>query len=384
LGWIRDAGKNGIILFESAVRGELQDELRQAGYQVIGGSAYGDRLENEREFGQETLSQLGLSIVQSHRFTNFSSAIDFIRQSPARYVYKVNDANSQRTKNYVGEMDSGTDMMAFLQLQKSQWGENWLPDFVLMEYIEGVEVGVGAFFNGEEFLRPILLDFEHKRLFPGELGELTGEMGTVVTYRGGERIFELSLGRMQDLLRAHGYCGYINLNLIANEHGLWPLEFTSRFGYPGSIISEALHDEPWESIFRKLIQRDTLQFATRPGFATGVVLTVPTFPYEHGYEALGKGTPIFFRDNFTAEDRNHLRLGEVAMQDGQLFTSGLYGYLGVATGTGSTVTEASDQAYEVARKVVAPNLRYRNDIGERVSQGGWNRLAELGYVSLGD
>ena len=64
LGWIREAGPEGIILFESAIRGELQDELRQAGFQVIGGSAYGDRLENEREFGQETLRELGLQIVQ--------------------------------------------------------------------------------------------------------------------------------------------------------------------------------------------------------------------------------------------------------------------------------------------------------------------------------
>ena len=205
LGWIREAGEAGVILFESAIRGELQDELRAAGYQVIGGSAYGDRLENEREFGQETLRGLGLKTVHSHRFTNFASAIDFIRQSPARYVFKLNDASSQRTRNYIGELENGSDMMALLKLQQAQWQENWLPDFVLMEYIAGIEVGVGAFFNGEEFMRPVLMDFEHKRLFPGELGELTGEMGTVVSYRHSERIFEASLGRMQNLLREHRY-----------------------------------------------------------------------------------------------------------------------------------------------------------------------------------
>lgn len=380
LGWIRQAGSDGIILFESAIRGEVQDELRQAGYQVIGGSAYGDRLENERELGQKTLRGLGLKTVQSHRFTNFASAIDFIRQSPARYVFKLNDANSERTRNYIGAMETGTDMVAFLQLQLAQWHENWLPDFVLMEYLEGIEVGVGAFFNGEEFLRPVLMDFEHKRLFPGELGELTGEMGTVVTYRHGERIFEESLGRMRDLLREHGYCGYMNLNLIANEQGLWPLEFTSRFGYPGSIISQELHDDGWELIFRRLLQRDSLEFATKPGFVTGVVLTVPTFPYPQGYAETGKGTPIFFREDMSAAERAQLHLAEVAMQDGQLVTSGVTGNVGVATGTGSTVEEASRQAYIVAGKVVAPNLRYRNDIGNRVSNGGWETLKKLGYV----
>jgi phosphoribosylamine--glycine ligase len=380
LGWLREAGSEGIILFESAIRGELQDALRGAGYQVIGGSAYGDRLENEREFGQQILRELGLQIVQSHRFTNFSSAGGFVRQNPGRYVFKLNDAGSQRTRNYVGELDSGSDMMAFLRLQQSQWQENWLPDFVLMEYIDGIEVGVGAYFNGEEFMQPVLLDFEHKRLFPGDLGELTGEMGTVLSYRHGERIFEASLGRMRGLLRENGYCGYINLNLIANEHGLWPLEFTSRFGYPGTIISQSLHEEGWDILLHRLLRRDSTEFATMPGFATGVVLTVPTFPYPQGYAETGKGTPIFFRDDMTEAERSRLHLAEVALQDGQLVTSGMTGQVGVATGTGVTIAQASARAYEIARKVVTPNLRYRNDIGLRVSDGGWQALEKLGYV----
>jgi phosphoribosylamine--glycine ligase len=181
-------------------------------------------------------------------------------------------------------------------------------------------------------------------------------------------------------LRDGRYCGYINVNLIANAQGLWPLEFTSRFGYPGFAICEALHEEPWEDIFAGMLARDKSRIATKPGFSAGVVLTVPPFPYAQGYEELSKGMPISFRPGFSDADRRALYLSEVAYAGGRLVTSGATGYIGVATGTGHSVREAADAALALAGKVVVPNLRYRRDIGERVASGGWRRLVAYGLV----
>ncbi|RZJ16066.1 MAG: phosphoribosylamine--glycine ligase [Haliea sp.] len=380
LGWLREAGEDGVVLFESAVDGRAQDELRRDGFQVIGGSALGDRLEADREFGQQVLRLSGLHTARSHRFTSYAEALAFLQRSGGRYVLKFNGADSPRTRNYIGELDDGTDMMALLAMYRDHAARRGPPDFVLMEHLQGVEVGVGAYFNGEAFLDTACIDFEHKRFFPGELGELTGEMGTIVSYRGADRLFDAALAPLTGLLREGGYCGYINVNLIANAAGLWPLEFTSRFGYPGFAICEALHDEPWEDIFVRMLRRDSLALHTRGGFAAGVVLTVPPFPYRQGYEELSKGEPICFRPHTTDADRGALHFAEVASVGGQLVTSGASGYIGVATGTGGSVRQARDEAYRVARQVVIPNLRYRTDIGDSVISRDLLALMTLGWL----
>src|SRR6185295_14835929 len=92
LGWIREAGESGIILFETATMGETQDALRREGFHVIGGSAYGDRLELDREYGQAALRTAGLKTAGSTTFADFASGIDHVRKYPKRYVFKLNGA----------------------------------------------------------------------------------------------------------------------------------------------------------------------------------------------------------------------------------------------------------------------------------------------------
>ena len=129
-----------------------------------------------------------------------------------------------------------------------------------------------------------------------------------------------------------------------------------------------------------MLRRDSLSMATREGFACGVVLTVPPFPYRHGYEDLSKGMPICLREELGEADRQALFFAEVAQVGGQLITSGASGYVGVATGVGATVQQANDEALRVARGVVVPNLRYRQDIGDRVAREDLARLRRWGWL----
>ena len=385
LEWIRLAGQDGIILFESASKGSIQDALRHDGYQVIGGSAFGDMLESNRAFGQQICLEIGLPIANTHHFTDFDTAIDLINKANKRYVYKSNGANCDRTRNYVGMAEDGSDLVTLLHHYKSQMtAKTDAIDFVLMDYISGIEIGVGAYFNGEHFLQPACLDWEHKHFFNGNLGELTGEMGTVVTFRGAENIFKRSLLRLESRLKESGYCGYINLNMIANADGLWPLEFTSRFGYPGYCICAALQQDSWTSLFKRMLKKTSLYIATNPGFAVGVVLNVPPFPYSYGYEALSKGLPILFQPSISSSDMQYLHFSEVAKQNNHLTTSGVTGNVATAVGADETIEAARQHAYNLAEKVILPNIRYRQDIGADLIAVNLQQLIDWGYINFLD
>jgi phosphoribosylamine---glycine ligase len=377
LDWIRSAGNEGIILFENVAksRGELQDRLRRDGFQVIGGSAYGDRLENDRAYAQHVLAGIGLQTCQVSEFEDVALANKYLDENPGRYVLKFNGPGFSSNENYVGRLADSADVRAMLRAKQPQLQESG-GSFILMEHVEGVEMGVGAYFNGTEFIGRACLDWEHKRFFPGNLGELTGEMGTVATFDRSQKFFARTLQPMAPLLRKGGYCGYINLNTIVNERGIWPLEFTCRFGYPGFAVLSPLQQTPWADLFRAMVSGKG-GATMRPGFCVAIVLTTPPFPYDRKTVEEAVGLPVFFDGALTAQDQACLYYGEVGLADGQLVTSGKYGWTMVATGVDSDIAQAQKKASDLADRVIAPNVRYRRDIGNELMARDYARVEQL-------
>ena len=387
LPWIRAAGREGLIVFETAHHGAEQDALRAEGFHVFGGSAFGDRLEEDRQRGQDLLQEVGLPVARTLTFDDPRSAIAFLEEQPGRYVYKVSSGESPSTSNYVGQLDDGSDLVAVLQVEASRAaakGSAPVP-FVLMEHVEGVETGVGAYFDGQHFLRPACIDWEHKRFFPGDLGELTGEMGTVVSFRGSDTMFERVLAPLESVLHNGGYRGWINVNTIVNAQGIWPLEFTCRFGYPGFAICGVLQRRPWGEVLRQVaLGEGDGRLDTMPGYAVGVVLTLPPFPWD---EPRCEPHPIRFRGGEPdAQTRAHLHWAEVARDENGngMRVAGNRGYPLVVTGVDEELREAQRKANALAARVVIPNLRYRSDIGAGLMRDGLSRLASWGIRAEDD
>jgi phosphoribosylamine---glycine ligase len=366
-----------VIIFDDVSFGSFSDILRKEGKLIIGGSKYTDKLEEDREFGQNEMKQVGMSVLPHWDFSDFDSAIEFIKSNPSRYVFKPsgNIASDQKGILFLGQEEDGKDLIEILEQNKKTWAKK-IKKFQLQKMAVGVEVAVGAFFNGQDFIYPVNVNFEHKKLFPGDIGPSTGEMGTLMYWSPQNELFRNTLLKMKPKLIESGYIGYIDINCIANAKGIYPLEFTCRFGYPTiSIQMEGAVGE-WGEFIYKLARRDQLEMKTKKGFQIGVVVVVPPFPYDDKNESfIYKDLSILFKK----PNLEGVHLGDVKLVNGVWSIAGESGYVLVITGSGLTVDDARKQVYSRLKNIMLQNMYYRTDIGLKWYQDS-DRLQTWGYL----
>ncbi|MBI2453083.1 phosphoribosylamine--glycine ligase [Candidatus Peregrinibacteria bacterium] len=366
-----------VIIFDDVLsQGEKAKKLREMGKKVIGGTPYTDRLEDDRAFGQEELKRHGISILPYREFTSFDEAILFVQQNPARYVIKPS-GQIQVIKGllFVGEEEDGRDVIQVLSDYKKAWAEK-IQVFQLQKRITGVEVAVGAFFNGKEFIYPINVNFEHKKLFPGNLGPSTGEMGTAMFWSGPNKIFNSTLKKIESALAQEGFVGYIDVNCIVNGFGIYPLEWTSRFGYPTISIQQEGMATPIGEFLYELALGNTPKLRVKTGFQIGIRIVVPPFPFsdKETFEVKSKDSVIFFK-----KPPEGIHIEDVKLKNDEWLVTGVSGVVLIVCGVGQTMKQAQSQAYSRIKNILIPNMYYRTDIGDRWFEDS-DRLHTWGYL----
>jgi len=376
--WEKDLDWADVIVFDDVLGlGKIAQELREKGKPVVGGTEYTDRLEDDRAFGQEEMKKAGINILQYGEFSSYDDAIEFVAANPSRYVIKPSgEAQNVKRMLFVGEEEDGKDVIQVLEAYKKVSTED-IKIFQLQKKVSGVEIAVGAFFNGSDFVYPININFEHKKLFPGQIGPATGEMGTSMYWSGANKIFNATLLKLEKKLKEEGYVGYIDINCIVNANGIYPLEFTVRFGYPTIFIQQEGINMPISDFLYGLAEGTLSEFKAKKGFQVGVRIVVPPYPFEDQdtFERYSNNAAILFKKS--SYDGIHIE--DVKNINGQWLVAGTSGVVLVAVGAGQTMKQAQNQAYNRVKNVIIPNMYYRTDIGDRWFED-CDRLHTWGYL----
>lgn len=381
LNWV---GKDGLIVFDDVGYGKIQDDLRKEGYSVVGGSEGGDRLEKERAYAQKIMAACGIRTIPTYDFEKIQSAINFIKKNAGAWVVKQNGHVSALT--YVGTMKDGSDALELLESYKDY--ATSIKSVSLQKKVDGIEIGVGRYFNGKEWAGPIEMNVEHKALCDGDIGPLTGEMGTVMWYDENEnnKLFKETLANLKPFLLKINFRGDIDINCIVDEKKAYPLEITGRFGCPSTQLQAEIHLSPWKEFLGSLAKGTSFQLKYKSGYGVVVSVAIPPFPYKSiSSDFYLKGADILFRQKLTKEELNRLHFEEVSLRksnDGKNYYSiaGNNGYILYVSGFGRSVADARKQAYSLIDKIVIPKMFYRTDIGLKFIKEDHKKLKEWGWI----
>jgi hypothetical protein len=146
------------------------------------------------------------------------------------------------------------------------------------------------------------------------------------------------------MARRGGYVGSIDINCIVNEIGIYPLEFTPRFGYPTIALQEESLESPTRQFFHDLAHGLDPSPEVHNGYQVAVRVVLPPFPFddEKTYDENSRNAAIVFDtpDGTTPEG---VHIGDGKRVDGQWRAAGESGMPLVVTAKRETMAEPASR-----------------------------------------
>lgn len=341
---------------------ELTRLQQTGGPPVIGGTVESARWEGDRLYGMSVFKRAGIPTPPVREFTDYAAAIRYVEKQDRAFACKPCWDGADKSLSYVGK--SVEDMVYMLD----RWRRKGPPKgtFILQEKIDGIEFAAGGWFGKDGWAGGWEENFECKKLFPGDLGPNTGEMGTVMRYVDRSRLADKVLRPLGGLLERIGYIGNCDVNCIIDEDGTpWPLEFTMRCGWPSTNIEmELFNVDPVDFWYGLCTGKVPKNHHRMDEVAIGVVLAIPDFPYSHATAKETVGIPIY---GLTPSVAQHWHPAQMQKTDSQCQTAG--DYVGLCSATAETVDKARRLVYRRLRRLELPSSPfYRTDIGTRLKR----------------
>jgi phosphoribosylamine--glycine ligase len=361
------------------------ERLRQEGRLVIGGNPQSAAWELDRLVGMAAFKKAGIAVPAYQEAKNYDQAIAIAAKAENGLAIKPSGDVSDKSLSFVAK----SPQEAVWRLQRwKRAAKKFGQGLLLQDRISGIEFAVGAWFGPGGFVDGWEENFEEKRLFAGALGPNCGEAGTVMRFVRSSKLADKVMKPLEDQLSRLDYVGNVDVNcIIDNDGNPWPLEFTMRFGYPAINIELALHKHDPIEFLACVASGDTPPQRQLNTVAVGIVLALPPFPFGHEKTEEVVNVPIYgltpsIEDDFHMAD---VMIGEAPAADDNyrrsephLATAG--SYVGIATGTAATVTEARTHALRVLNRLTIPASPFwRIDVGQRL-RAQLPKLQEQGYA----
>ena len=333
----------------------LADDLRAEGIDVFGPSKRAARIEGSKAFAKDVMAKAGVKTARAEQITDAADIDTVLSHFEAPYVVK--DDGLAAGKGVVV-----TEDLEAAKAHARDVIEAGNP--VLVEsFLDGPEISLFCLVAGETVV-PLLPAQDHKRVGDNDEGPNTGGMGAYsplpwLSDAQVNRIVDEVVRPVAKQLDKQGdtYNGLLYAGLAWGQDGPAVVEFNCRFGDPetqavlalfGSNLSEYL----LATATNQLVDMPPITW--KPGYAVTVVFAAEGYPAH----------PVKGDTISGAEGALH---AGTALQDGELVSAG--GRVLSVVGTGETLEEARDAAYEKLSHISMRGGHYRTDIGKKAAEG---------------
>ena len=348
---------------ESPLAVGIVDYFEQAKLPVIGPTKAASRIESSKVFSKKILQKYSVPCPFGEFFSDYAKAKDYINSKSFPIVIKADGLAAGKGVIIAQSKGDADNALKDIMVTKvfGQAGDN----VIIEEYIEGKEVSLLAFSDGETVI-PMIPACDYKRIFDNDQGPNTGGMGSYsppsfVDAKLTDQVLKTIIKPTVEALADEGspYKGVLYVGLMLTNSGPTVLEFNARFGDPETqVILPRLKSDLLEiliSITDNALDKTSVEWHSDA--CVGVVMASAGYPgnYEKGFAINGLDKV----DNDIIIFHAGTKLGD----NMQVLTDG--GRIITVTATGETIAKARDKVYNNLPKIHFDGCHYRSDIAAR-------------------
>ena len=345
---------------EVPLAGGVVDMFQQRGFPIFGPISAAAQIEASKSFAKELMMEHGVPCPEFRVFRSHDKAHSFLSRHEGPVVVKADGLAAGKGVIVCPRREEALEAIHSCMKERAfgAAGET----VIIEEYIEGREVSVFAFCDGEH-LSPLVAACDYKRLLDGDAGPNTGGMGSYSppefwTVELQDRVNSEIMTPVAAALRQRctPYQGVLYAGLMLTAQGPKVLEFNCRLGDPeAQVVLPLLETDLLDVILASIEGRiDDLSIEWSDGACVGVVMASGGYPGEYA-----RGLPITGLDD-VGDEALVFHAGTRLGDGGDVLTDG--GRVATIVGRGPTLEFARESTYHNVSKLHFQNAHYRRDI----------------------
>ncbi len=354
---------------ENPLAAGIADYLVPKGVKVFGPTRNGAHLEASKSAAKSFMERHDIPHARSQVFDCAEKAIDYIKNTAAPWVIKADGLAFGKGVTITSDFNKACGIIE--EMLSGRLHGLAGKRIVIEEFLEGIEATAMALCDGNSIF-PLPMVKDHKRVFEGDKGPMTGGMGAYsplpfiteeieqVIYK--EILHKTLLGFKRDGI---DYRGVIYLGLMITQNGPKVLEYNVRFGDPEAQCILPRISGDFAGVLMACADGKLQHYISRNKIDFRNELVVTVVQASKGYpNSYNTGIPI---EGLTIgskvevlEDVFVFQAGTAKDQSNRLVTSG--GRVLAISALKPTFEEARYAVYGIIPKVTFLGAQFRKDI----------------------